>query len=88
MTTTTTSLSHLGYAIAAEGITADPVSLDLLASDARELGVNDVLVAVMVDDRQPSVARVRAFARVSSAVANELTDAMPRRYERELAHAC
>jgi hypothetical protein len=81
---TTTSLSHLGYAIEADGITADPTSLALLAHAARDLGVNEVLVDVMIDDSAPAVARVRAFARVSSRVADRL-DVTPA--ARELAYA-
>jgi len=85
MNTTLAAIEDLGYAIETHGITADPASLSLLADDARELGVKRVLVDVMVDDFAPPVARVRAFARVSSTVAamsqNSTTD-------RELALAC
>lgn len=81
---TTTSLTHLGYAIEADGITADPTSLALLAHAARDLGINEVLVGVMVDEQAPAVARVRAFARVSSRVADRIDVAMP---TRELAYA-
>ena len=69
---TTTSLTHLGYAIEADGITADPTSLALLAHAARDLGVSEVLVDVMTDEQAPSVVRVRAFGRVSSSVAGRL----------------
>lgn len=69
MNTTLTAIEDLGYAIETHGITADPASLSLLADAARELGVKPVLVDVMVDDFAPPVARVRAFARVSSSVA-------------------
>lgn len=69
MNTTLDSLNTLGYAIESNGITADPITLNLLANDARDLGVKEVLIDIMVDDSAPSVARVRAFARVSSTVA-------------------
>jgi hypothetical protein len=88
MNTTTTTLETLGYSIEARGITADPNGLHLLAHTARDLGVNEVLVDVMVDEEQPPVARVRAFARVSSSVATALEDGMSPSIERELAYAC
>lgn len=69
MNTTPTSIETLGYAIESNGITADPIALKLLADDARDLGVKGLLVDIMIDDLEPPVARVRAFARVSSCVA-------------------
>ena len=72
--TTTHSIESLSNAIATRGINADPASLTQLGRDALDLGVNAVLVDVMVDDREPSPARVRAFARVSSRVALALGD--------------
>lgn len=81
---TTTSLTHLGYAIEADGITADPDSLALLALAARDLGVSEVLVDVMTDEQAPPVVRVRAFGRVSSSVAGRIgTDT----HARKLAYA-
>lgn len=73
-TTTTHEIESLGLAIEACGIDADPVRLRLLARTARDLGVNDLLVKVMVDEDAPANARVRAFARVSSAVSDALSD--------------
>jgi hypothetical protein len=69
MNTTLSSLETLSYAIESNGIAADPITLNLLADDARDLGVKEVLIDIMVDDRQPPVARVRAYARVSTSVA-------------------
>ena len=58
------AIETLGYAIEARGIDADPVALLLLAHSARDLGINEILVSVMVDEDQPAVVRVRAFARL------------------------
>ena len=69
--TTSTRIASLGRAIDA-GFEPDPCELLLLAHTARDLGVDDVLVSVMIDDAQPSVARVRAFTRVSVQVAARL----------------
>jgi len=72
--TTTHSIESLSIAIATRGIDADPASLTQLGRDARDLGVNTLLVDVMVDDREPAPARVRAFARVSTRVFLALGD--------------
>jgi len=64
------SLTVLDYVIEEAGMSADPVSLLLLAHEARDLGVSELLVDLMVDEAQPEVARVRAYARVSVKVAN------------------
>ena len=85
MNTTLDSLNTLGNAIESNGITADPVTLNLLADDARGLGVKEVLIDIMVDDSAPSVARVRAFARVSSTVAASSDTTTP---HYQLALAC
>ncbi len=63
------NLVALDTQLADGGIDANPVDLLLLAHAARDLGVADVLIDVMVDDHEPSVARIRAYAKVSSAVA-------------------
>lgn len=68
------SIDDLGYAIAARGIHAEPATLLQLADTARDLGVDDLLVDLMVDDDEPAAARVRAFARVSTRVASVLRD--------------
>ena len=63
------NMSALDTAVATRGIDADPVRLLLLAHAARDLEVNGVVIDVMIDEGQPEVARIRAYARVSSAVA-------------------
>ena len=65
----TASLAVLDYVIEADGIAADPVGLLLLAHEARDLGISELMVDVMVDEAQPEVARIRAYARVSVQVA-------------------
>jgi hypothetical protein len=84
MMTTTTTLETLGYSIEARGISADPISLGLLARDARDIGVNAVLVDVMVDESQPAV----ALGRVSSTVDSALRQGFAPAKTRELAYAC
>lgn len=86
--TTKARLSTLDYAVEAEGISADPVNLLLLAHTARDLGVNEVLVSVMVDEDEAEVARIRAYSRVSVAVASNLHHAPMPHVERHLMPAC
>lgn len=62
------AVTALGEAIDRFGISADPSGLHRLAHEARDRGVDSLLVDVMVDEYEPAVARVRAFARVSSAL--------------------
>lgn len=59
-------LSQLGDTITTRGVAAVDVELLLLAHDARDRGVEPVLVDVMVDLEAPSVVRERAFARVAA----------------------
>lgn len=88
-TTSMHALADLGFAIEDRGINADPVALLLLAHTARDLGVNDFLVGLMVHEDEPANARVRAFARVSSAVSLALaTDTSVAPRKRELLPAC
>jgi hypothetical protein len=86
--TTTDSIEFLGNEIAEYGIPSDPTGLRMLASTARDLGVSDVLVDVMVDDHEPANARVRAFARVSTSVSMAIREGFVPRDARELAPAC
>jgi hypothetical protein len=70
LNTASARLASLDYGIEAGGISADPVSLLLLAHEARDLGVSELLVSLMIDEDQPEVARIRAYARVAVQVAN------------------
>lgn len=83
-----TALDALGYAIEARGIDADPVALLRLAHTARDLGVTDILVGLMVDEDQPAAPRIRAFARVSTIVSSALHDDVTIHASRELLYAC
>lgn len=87
-TTTPREIENLGFVIEACGIDADPVTLLLLAHTARDLGVDELLVHVMIDEDAPKNARIRAFARVSSAVSIALSDRIVPAGKRELLHAC
>lgn len=57
---------RLGELIARRGVGAANVDLLLLAHDARDAGVEPVLVDVMIDESIPAVVRERAFALVGS----------------------
>lgn len=85
--TTSARIAELGRAMEA-GFEPDTVELLLLAHTARDLGVNEILVQVMIDDEQPAVARVRAFARVSVQVAARLHELDAATDQHELQPAC
>lgn len=85
--TTTARIKSLDFQLEANGIAADPVNLLLLAHTARDLGINELLVSLMVDEDEPEVARVRAYARVSVQVAAALRDGATVEH-RELQPAC
>ena len=70
--TTTDRITSLDFRVEAQGIDADPVNLLLLAHTARDLGIDDVLVSLMIDESEPAVARVRAYARVAVQVSAAL----------------
>jgi hypothetical protein len=78
-------LSALDEQVAAHGMAADPAALGVLAHAARDLGVTDVLVSVMVDEDEPEAARVRAYSKVSSAVSGQVSGPV---VLRELQPAC
>ena len=89
--TTSARLKSLDLVLEAKGITADPVNLLLLAHTARDLGVNELLVSIMVNEDEPEVARIRAYSRVAVQVANRLHEqgSTPMaQIDRELQHAC
>lgn len=87
--TTAARITALDFLLEAEGIAADPVTLLLVAHTARDLGVDEILVSVMVDEDEPEVARLRAYARVSVQVASLLREpAVAVTADRELQPAC
>jgi hypothetical protein len=59
---------RMGEVIARHGITGAGMDVLLLAHDARDLGVDDVVIDVLIDEAAPAVVRERAFARVASAL--------------------
>lgn len=81
-------LTALDFRLEAEGIGADPVNLLLLAHTARDLGVEELMVSVMVDEDAPEVVRVRAYARVAVAVASALRASARATAQRTLQPAC
>lgn len=85
--TTTARIKSLDFQLEADGIAADPVNLLLLAHTARDLGVNELLVSLMVDEDEPEVARIRAYARVAVQVASALRNGATIEH-RELQPAC
>lgn len=63
-------LADLGEFVDRDGLDAHAATLFALAERASQVGVSPVLVDVMLGTGEPSVARLRAFARVGSSVAN------------------
>ena len=59
-------LTSVAASIEQGGMDSDPVSVLLVAHAARDLDVSPVLVSVLADEREPAVARERAFGRVSA----------------------
>ena len=57
---------HLGEVIARAGISTVSVDLLLVAHDARDAGVDAVLIEAMIDESVPEVVRERAFSLVGS----------------------
>ena len=66
----TSDLVDLAEVVARDGIDAHAATLFALAERASQVGVSPVLVDIMLGTGEPYVARLRAFARVGSAVAN------------------
>lgn len=64
-----TGLIDLAEAVDRDGLDAHTSTLFALAQRALELGVSPVVPDVMLDSHEPSVARLRAFTRLSAVVA-------------------
>ena len=68
-TITRESLEGLATSVAVAGISStNPDAPEALAETAQAVGVSPVVVDVLVDPAQPTVARERAFSLVSFAV--------------------
>lgn len=63
-------LVDLAEVVDRDGLDPHTATLFALAERASQVGVSPVLVDIMLGTGEPSVARMRAFARVGSAVAN------------------
>jgi len=66
---------RLGFELDAHGFIGREASVRQLVRDARSRGVDGPAVGVLADSTAPDVARLRAFAAVSSALAS--TDSRP-----------
>ena len=90
METISSTIHSLALSISSEGFGDDSLDLLVMAHAARDLGINEVLVQVMIDDLEPEVARERAFAMVARlmAGASDLDSVVVDRTERVLANAC
>lgn len=64
--TSAEQIIHLGEVIARAGISTVSVDLLLVAHDARDAGVEAVLIEAMIDESMPEVVRERAFSLVGS----------------------
>ena len=74
-TITRESLEGLATRVAVAGISATtPEALQPLVQTAQVVGVSPVLVDVLVDPAQPTVARERAFSLVTCAVSSVVRD--------------
>lgn len=69
MDTTIDRLLDLGELISRQGVAAASVELLLLAHDAHDAGVEQVLIDVMVDEEAPDMVRERAFGLVACRLA-------------------
>jgi hypothetical protein len=89
METIARTIQLLAHRIDSEGFGDDSLDLLVVAHAARDLHVNDILVQVMIDDREPEVVRERAFSMVARAMASasDLNMIVADRIERPLAFA-
>jgi hypothetical protein len=90
METISSTIRSLALSIEAEGFGDDSLELLVMAHAARDLGVNETLVQVMIDEVEPEIARERAFAMVARLMASlsDLDSVVVDRTERTLAVAC
>jgi hypothetical protein len=71
-TTTTTTLDAVAARLLADGIQADDLGLLVIAHAARAHNLNEALVAVMLDEHEPEVSRLRAFALIAARLGSVL----------------
>ena len=71
-TTTTTTLDAVAARLLADGISADDLGLLVIAHAARAHDVTKELVEVMLDEHEPQVSRLRAFALIAAQLGSDL----------------
>ena len=86
METISSTIHSLALSIDADGFGDDSLDLLVMAHAARDLGISEILVQVMIDDLEPKVARERAFAMVARLMASvsDLDSVVVDRTERTL----
>jgi hypothetical protein len=62
-------LPDLAWALSCDGLGAHEVSIRQVVSWARAADVSPVLVGILADPSEPEVARLRAFGRIATALA-------------------
>lgn len=63
------TLIHWGFAVDNDGITAHEDAASVVVAAATRRGITPILVDILADRREPSVARQRAFGRLALALA-------------------
>jgi ABC-type sugar transport system substrate-binding protein len=72
-----TDLTNLASDLASNGFAGHDAAVRDVVRSARAYGIPSVLVDVLVDPREPEVARQRAFGMIASALAYGLVDEQP-----------
>ncbi|MEO7126824.1 MAG: hypothetical protein ABI382_03570 [Nakamurella sp.] len=62
------TLMHWGFAVDNDGITAHEEAALVVANAATRQGLKPILIDILADRREPSVARQRAFGRLALAL--------------------
>lgn len=62
------TLMHWGFAVDNDGITAHEEAASVIVDAATRQGLGPILIGILADRREPSVARQRAFGRLSLAL--------------------
>ncbi len=86
------TLDDLAFRVAAEGVDTDRAAVSKVVRRAARLGADHVLTDLVIDPREPSVARQRAFGELLAYLARDRrrptgTDEAPRRDAAWPAHA-
>jgi hypothetical protein len=65
------TLNDLAFRVAAQGVDCDRAAVAQVARRAERLGASSVLTDVVLDPREPGVARQRAFGQLLTLLARE-----------------